>query len=126
MVLQPLISDLRILATEGITIVVNNVEKTFQGALLLCLGDNLGSNATGGFKQSFSFAFRFCRSCYVTNSEYKSLSESSELVPRCDDKHTRECDLLSGPLCDHYSRINRRSVLMNIQCSLAISRMTLC
>lgn len=43
--------------------------------------------------------------------------ESTEFEPRCDDKHIKECDLLNGPLYEHYSRtygINRRSVLINI------------
>ena len=43
--------DLHTLSSEGITVVINGVEKTFKGALLMCLGDNLGSNAIGGFKQ---------------------------------------------------------------------------
>jgi len=65
-IMQPLVSDFRTLATKGVTVSVNGVDRTFQGALLLCLGDNLGSNTIGGFKQSFSFAFRFCRTCYIT------------------------------------------------------------
>ena len=62
-VLKPFIEDLN---------VSGGVEETFSGALLLWLGDNLASNAIGGFKQSFSLAFRFCRTCYVTNDEYKT------------------------------------------------------
>ena len=111
LILQPLIKEL---ATEGITVLVNGIEKTFHGALLLCLGDNLGINTLAGFKQSFSFAFRFCRTCYVTTL---SLSESSMLGLRSSDKHAKECDLLSGPLKDHYSKtygINRRSILMDV------------
>ena len=63
------IEDLNVLATEGITVVNGGVEQTFRGALLLWLGDNLASNAIGGFKQSFSFALHFCRTCYITNDE---------------------------------------------------------
>ena len=112
LITKPLI---KVLATEGVTINIHGSEKTFQGALLLCLGDNLGSNAMEGFKQSFSFSFRFCRSCYVTNSEYKTYSDSSDLVLRCNEKHERECSLLTGPLYDHYSKtygINKRSALI--------------
>lgn len=39
---------------------INGIERTSHGALLLCLEDNFGLNTLGGFKQSFSFAF-----CYV-------------------------------------------------------------
>ena len=70
-VLQPLMHDLHTLSTDGVVVVINGVERTFHGGLLMCSGDNLGSNALGGFKESFSFAFRFCRTCYITNSTYK-------------------------------------------------------
>ena len=60
-ILQPFVNDLEKLATEGVTILKDGIERSFKGGLLLFLGDNLGSNATGGFKESFSFSFRFCR-----------------------------------------------------------------
>ena len=72
-VLKPFVEDLNVLAEDGITVVSGGVERTFRGTLLLWLGDNLGSNTVGGFKQSFSFSLRFCRTCYVTNDEYKSI-----------------------------------------------------
>ena len=108
--------DLHTLATDGVVVVINGVERTFRGGLLMCLGDNLASNALGGFKESFSFAFRFCRTCYITNTTYKALSNSAELDLRSDDKHQHECDLVNGPLHDHYSKaygVNSRSVLLD-------------
>ena len=115
-ILQPLMHDLQTLATDGLVVLVNGLEQTFRGGLLMCLGDNLGSNALGGFKEAFSFAFRFCRTCYITNCTYKALSNSAKLELRYDEKHRRECDLVNGPLHDHYSRvygINRRSALLD-------------
>ena len=119
-VLQPFIQDLKVLATEGVTVTIRGEERTFKGALLLCLGDNLGSKTLGGFKQSFSFSLRFCR---TTNDLYKSVSNPSQLELRCDDKHLHECNLLSGPLCQHYSKtsgINRHSVLLDMQCLMVV------
>ena len=116
-ILQPLLQDLQTLATDGIVVTIKGVEETFRGAVLMCLGDNLGSNALGGFKESFSFASRFCRTCYVLNTAYKTLSISTELELRSEDKHRCECDLVNGPLHDHYSKtygINRRSALLDI------------
>ena len=78
-ILKPFIEDLNALAAEGISVVRGGIERTFRGTLLAWLGDNLGSNTVGGFKQSFSFAFRFCRACYITNDEYKTQFTSSEL-----------------------------------------------
>lgn len=40
LILHPLIEDLNMLATQGITMLINGIERTFHGALLLCLGDN--------------------------------------------------------------------------------------
>ena len=111
-VLQPFVRDLKILAEEGVNVSTNGEIKTFRGGLLLCLGDNLGSNTLGGFKQS-----RFCRTCYVTQDAYKSLSNPSQIELRSDDKHLHECSQIAGPLHDHYSRIygiNRRSALLDI------------
>ncbi len=68
------------------------------------MGDNLASNAMGGFKDSFSFAFRMCRTCMVTKENYKSQTKSSELVLRTDDKHQEHCDLIDEPLGDHYTQ----------------------
>lgn len=50
LVLDPLLKDLKILATEGINVVFNGIDRTLYSAVLVCLGDNLGSNTIGGFK----------------------------------------------------------------------------
>ena len=60
------------------------------------MGDDLGSNPLGDFKQSFSFALRVCRTCYVTNDEYKNRSNSSQLKLRSNGKHCHECGYLMG------------------------------
>ena len=119
-VLEPLVRDLKILSTEGVSITVNGEKKTYHGGLLLWLGDNLSSNTIGGFKQSFSFSLQFCRMSYVTNDEYKSMSSSFKLRLRSNDNHIHECSLITGsdhPLHDHYSKvygINRRTALLDI------------
>jgi len=102
---------------ETKVITQHSVKRTFFGGLLLCLGDNLGSNTIGGFKESFSFSLRFCRTCYVTQDVYKTLSDSSQFELCSDEKHCQECDSLNGPLHDHFSKtygINRRSSLLDV------------
>ena len=106
----PLLSSLRSLLSDPS--VMDQVEQCQH-----YLGDNLGSNAIGGFKESFSFSFRFCRTCYVTTDTYKTISNSSELTLRSDEKHRQECLQLNGPTYEHYSKIygiNRRSILLDI------------
>ena len=113
-ILKPFLCDLKTLADVGINVMINGVEQNFCGAVFMCLGDNLGINALA---ESFSFALRFCRTCYVTNSTFKAVSDSSSLELRSNNKHRVECDLVEGPLSKHYSKtygINRRSALMDI------------
>ena len=72
----------------------------------------------GGFKESFSFSFRICQTCLVTNDEFRSCFKSSDyIIQRTDSQHEQHCQELSGPMGDHYSKvygINRRSILMDV------------
>ena len=45
MIMKPYVKDLHTLATEGIVVNVNGIERTFRGALLAFLADNLASHA---------------------------------------------------------------------------------
>ena len=117
-VLQPFIRDLNILSTTGISIPVHGVVRTFKGALLAFLGDNLASNDLGGFKKSFSFSFRSCRTCFVTRDTLTSSFLSETFDKREDKTHDTQCKKLDGPTALHYSKtygINRRSSLMDIK-----------
>jgi len=55
-IMEPFILDLKTLATDGIVSSVNGIERTFKGALLAFLADNLASHSIAGFKESFSFS----------------------------------------------------------------------
>ena len=84
--------------------------------ILAFLGDNLASNAVGGFKESFSATYRCCRTCLATNSSRKEIFYSNMFQLRSDDAHLQYCNDLNGPLKDHISTtygINRRSVLLD-------------
>ena len=39
-------------------------------------------------------SFRFCRTCYVTSDEYKTLTDSSELKLRSETSHQKECEVI--------------------------------
>jgi len=71
-IMEPFIRDLKTLATDGISVSVNGVERTFKGALLAFLADNLASHSIAGFKESFAFSLRICRTCLVTKHDFKS------------------------------------------------------
>ena len=104
LILQPFIWDLKILATQGITVQVGGVERTYQGAMLAFLADNLTSHMLGGFKESFSFALRMCRTCMVTKDEYKCMCDISRVALRSTPHHEQQCEHLNTPLHDHYSK----------------------
>lgn len=75
-----MISDLRDLETNGLTIHGNNVKAT-----VFCItGDNLGSHNIGGFTENFSTSKYFCRYCQVTRSDLDNL-EHHALIRRVQD-----------------------------------------
>ena len=68
-ILQRFVDDINELTEVGVSVTINGTPKTFKGALLAFLGDNLAMNDLGGFKKFFSFSFRSCRTCLVTHSK---------------------------------------------------------
>ena len=118
-ILEPFIKDLNILTSQGITVSLKGVCRTF-GGLLCFLADNLASNLLGGFKEYFSFSYRFCRSCLATNVSYRQKFLPSYFTKRTDSSHQKHCDELTSneALKEHYSKtygINRLSKLMTIE-----------
>lgn len=73
-VLKPFIKDLNLLCTEGVTVSSNGLSRTYKGALLTFLADNLAANDLGGFKRSFSFSFRCCRDEHSIEEELKRVA----------------------------------------------------
>ena len=72
-ILRPFIDDLKEFSSSGITIDYGGTQEVWKGALIAFLADNLASHEIGGFKESFSFANRFCRSCMATSSRSQTL-----------------------------------------------------
>ena len=117
-VLEPFIADLNALAMSGLTVSVGDEPRTFKGALLAFLADNLASNDLGGFKKSFSFSFHCCRTCLATQDTVSSAFISNGFQLRTDTEHDKQIKLLVGPTADHFSKtygINRRSSLLDIK-----------
>ena len=129
-ILEPFVCDLNQLTSEGLSVTINKHERKFIEALLCFLGDNLSSNIKtirkgerffkpsqqitllGGFKESFSFSYRFYRSCLATATSFKHKFTSETFQERDDTSHAMHCNEVEGPLGDHFSKtygINRRS-----------------
>ena len=116
-ILEPFIKDLNLLTSRGISVNVKGILRTFRGGLLCFLADNAASNALGGFKESFSFSFRFCRTCLATKDSFREHFLPHLFMKRTDTNHKNHCAEIQGPLQDHYSKtygINRQSKLMDI------------
>lgn len=118
-ILEPFLSDLNVLSTEGVNVSFSGLQKTYRGALLVVfLADNLASNDLGGLKKSFSFAFRSCHSCLATRESYRESFTSDEFELRIDPTHRKQLTMLSGPTAEHFSKtygINKRSALLDVK-----------
>lgn len=117
-VLQPFVTDLNTLATNGISVTIDGFKRTFKGALVTFLADNLASNQLGGLEQSFSFSFWSCRTCLVTQNSLSSSFVSNTFETRTLVEHLKPLELLTGPATAHFSKtygINKRSALLDIK-----------
>ena len=121
-VLQPFINDLNKRSTTGIEVTINGIQRQFKGALLTFLADNLGSNELGGFKLSFSFSFRYCRTCMVLWEDVASSYDACNFQPRTIADHAHHCSLIKdaeNPLLRaHFSTtfvINSRTSSLDIK-----------
>ena len=97
-VLEPFVKDLTILTSYGISINVDGTRRNLKGGLLCFLADNAASNSLGGFKESFSFSFRFCHSCMATINTYHQHFLPHHYTERTDSDHEGHCAEVEGPL----------------------------
>ena len=118
-ILKPFLNDINTLSTTGIQITTSTgTTRTFKGALAVFLADNLASNDLGGFKKSFSFAFRYCRTCLCTRESATESFVSESFQKRSDASHQSHLELLDGPAAENFSKtygINKRSPLLGVK-----------
>lgn len=78
------------------------------------LADNLAAHELGGFKESFSFAHRFCRSCLAIKNYSQTHFREDDFALRDRISHAQQCSLLNSSdrlrLSVEYG-INRQSSL---------------
>lgn len=117
LVLAPFVNDLILLASEGVSVDFGGEKTVLRGSLLAFLGDNIGSHCVGGFKESFTLAYRFCRSCLATRKQSQEHFKALAFETRTPEMYETHCDLLKGPLTDHNSvtyGINRKALLESV------------
>lgn len=86
-ILEPLISDIKKLQTDGIEVPYQGRHLRFKGTIVTVSADNLSAHSLAGFRGSFSSG-RICRYCLC---HYKDLSEKTnedDCVVRTPDIHS--------------------------------------
>lgn len=108
-VLEPLVNDLKVLATTGINVKEGVV---LHASLIAFLADNLASHCIGGFNESMTFAKRFCRSCLTDKeSSYICFTEQQFNI-RTPNSHQQHClEIDDNPALSTTYGINRNSIL---------------
>lgn len=116
-ILKPFIEDLKTLTNDGIEVTFNHKKEIWKGALLIFLADNLAAHELAGFKESFSFSRRFCRSCLADKDHSKDHFRECEFEIRTPESHANHCKRLEGPAGASVSveyGINRLSLLESL------------
>lgn len=85
-ILRPLTDDLKMLSTEGFTLIQDGVEHTMHAALTTISCDNLSAHMIGGFSMCFSSG-RICRYCMATYSEIQHKFCEERFVIRTSEIH---------------------------------------
>ena len=99
-VLEPFITDLKKLETEGVVFETRRGPITLKGTILCCIGDNLAAHSIGGFKESFSSG-KCCRFCLVDKKDISSVLVGAS---RTRENYNSQCALVEEfpPLANVY------------------------
>lgn len=85
-IVEPLISDLKKLESNGIELVWKGKELSVRGALVTVSADNLSAHALAGFSCSFSSG-RVCRYCLCHYKDLSLRTQEDECVLRTPETH---------------------------------------
>lgn len=96
-ILEPFVKDLKTLSDTGVTLCYKGKEEVWKGSLLAFLADNLAAHEVGGFKESFSFSRRFCRSCMTDKEQSQEHFQEDQFLIRTAESHADQCSRLDGP-----------------------------
>ena len=94
-VLEPLVSDLKMLETKGIDIPA--LGGCIKGGIVQVTGDNLGIHTLFGFVESFS-ARHCCRFCLVCKTDFQKVfsEDHPDMILRSKEVHAGHCQLIQS------------------------------
>ena len=86
MLLKDLVTSLQKLVV-GVTIKVDNVEKTFFGILVCGFGDTPAAQALGGFKEGVGASLSPCRTCSISRQHISTVLLHEQCLCRTSEEH---------------------------------------
>jgi hypothetical protein len=89
--LGPLINDLTMLSSTGVSVDRPEGTFTFKATLFLIVGDNLGAHSLGGFFESFT-ATHPCRFCMISRENLSSTLNSHLVTKRTEENYKDQID----------------------------------
>ena len=88
-ILKPFVDNLNVLGTSGVEVNIDGEMKVYHGGLVAFLADNLVSHSIGSFKESMSFAKRFCRTCLTDKESSYNYFTEEEFEMRTPSEHIK-------------------------------------
>ena len=98
----PLMKDLDVLSTQGITISLHGNEITYLAALATFSGDNLSAHSIAGFQTYFN-CNRMCRVCMIDHDSIGECFNEEELTIRSKEVHAYHQEAIAA--CEANKRI---------------------
>ncbi|KAL2078827.1 hypothetical protein ACEWY4_006697 [Coilia grayii] len=94
-ILEPLVSDIKILETKGIDI--PELGGYINGSVVQVTGDNLGLHTLFGFVESFS-ARNCCRFCLTCREDFQNVfsEDHPDMLLRSKELHSEHCQLIQA------------------------------
>lgn len=118
-VFKELLTDLKLLESDGILIKNGNISERVYFVLLLIIGDNLGLNQILGFQESFNSNF-FCRFCRLPKSETATqIYDEANMLRTVNNYENDICELITGvkEICI-WNELPSFHVAINISCDI--------
>jgi len=120
-ILDEVVSEIKILQNEGITVLINGMEKSYKGSLLMVTGDTPALAFLGGFKMSVS-ADKLCRTCMTDQDKWRKFFVERAFTLRNMESHLNHLEIIEEHEMHQITReywkrnfgVNRRSKLIDI------------
>ncbi|XP_011859325.1 PREDICTED: uncharacterized protein LOC105556825 [Vollenhovia emeryi] len=95
-ILDKLVSEIKVMQNEGITVHINGMEKSYKGSLLMVTGDTPASAFLGGFKMSVS-ADKPCRTCMTDQDRWRMYFIEKAFTLRNMESHLNHLEIIEEP-----------------------------